>query len=136
MKAVNYQEIKYSYLIKKNDDGTFFGSIKELPGCMTEGDTLEEVFSMLDDAKAAWIATALELGREIPTPYEEVEYSGKVLLRLPKDLHARLVEIAAENSMSLNTTIVSLLNEKSGIIQESRNNFSELLSKFSRCLSP
>lgn len=101
---------------------------------MTEGDTLEEVFSMLDDANAAWMDTALELGREIPNPHEEVEYCGKVLLRLRKDLHARLAGIATENGMSLNTTIVSLLNEKSGIIQESRNSFSELLSKFSRYL--
>ncbi len=52
----------YTIHLEQYDDGTFFGEILELPGCMTEADTREEVLEMLDDAKKAWLESAMNGG--------------------------------------------------------------------------
>lgn len=53
------------------EDGDYVFRVPELPGLMTGGATLEEAYALLEDAKRAWIATALELGRPIPEPRGE-----------------------------------------------------------------
>ncbi len=50
------------------DDGAWFARIKELPGCMTEVDTWEEILPAIEEAKHLWIELALERGRPIPEP--------------------------------------------------------------------
>lgn len=50
------------------DDGAWFARVKELPGCMTEVDTWEEVLPAIEEAKHLWIELALERGRPIPEP--------------------------------------------------------------------
>ncbi|MBP2637949.1 MAG: hypothetical protein H6Q72_3856 [Firmicutes bacterium] len=49
-------------------EGGFVAAIPDLLGCITQGDTKEEVLQMIADAKEAWIETALEEGVEIPEP--------------------------------------------------------------------
>ena len=110
-----YISLPYTIEIVPYKDGGFFAKIKELEGCMTEGDTLEEVLELLEDAKRAWLEAALEDGLEIPLPEsmrEEKDYSGRILLRLPKFLHRRLVEGAQKEGVSVNTYIVTLLSER------------------------
>lgn len=50
------------------DDGAWFARVKELPGCMTEVDTWEEILPAIEEAKHLWIELALERGRPIPEP--------------------------------------------------------------------
>jgi predicted RNase H-like HicB family nuclease len=114
-KLEHYMNLPYTVEIVPYQDGGFFARIKELEGCMTEGETLKETLELLEDAKRAWLETALEDGLEIPLPEsmrEEKEYSGKILLRLPKSLHKKLAESAQKEGVSLNTYIISLLSEK------------------------
>ena len=66
-----YLNLKYTARIKRNSDGTYFAEIEELPGCMTEADTKEDVLEMLEDAKEAWLETALERSIVIPEPSED-----------------------------------------------------------------
>ncbi len=111
-----YIQLPYTVEIKKNSDNTYFASIKELPGCMTEGDSLEEAFVMIEDAKIGWISTAIEENHEIPLPEElnNKQYSGKFGLRIPKELHKSLSVNANKNNVSLNTYVNMLLSEKNG----------------------
>jgi predicted RNase H-like HicB family nuclease len=111
MKAEDYYNLPYKLEIIKNSDNTFFASIKELHGCMTEGDTIEEVYQMIEDAKRAWLSAAMENGNEIPLPEEmnQKSYSGKLVLRIPKELHRKLSENAENNNVSLNSYINMLL---------------------------
>jgi antitoxin HicB len=39
-----------------------------LPGCMSQGDTLEEAMMNIEEARVAWIETAWECGDAIPLP--------------------------------------------------------------------
>lgn len=44
------------------DAGGFSASIPALPGCHTQGETLEEVSANLRDAAESWLAVAHEMG--------------------------------------------------------------------------
>lgn len=104
----DYLNLKYTIRIKRNSDGSFFGEVEELPGCMTEGDTKEEVLEMLEDAKKAWLQVALERKITIPEAAHD-EFSGKFNLRLPKFLHRKLAYRARQEQVSLNTLITTTL---------------------------
>ena len=103
-----YLNLKYTARLSKNSDGSYFGEIEELSGCMTEGDNAAEVLVMLEDAKKAWIEVALDRKITIPEPTSD-EFSGKFNIRVPKFLHRKLVYKAREENVSLNTLITTTL---------------------------
>lgn len=105
-----YLNKHYPFLVYPADEGGYVAEIEELPGCMTEGETLEEVFKRIEDARRAWIEVAYKEGMEIALPRTEQEYSGKFILRLPKYLHRRLAEQATQEGVSLNQYVVTLLS--------------------------
>ncbi len=63
-----YMNLPYAIEIIPYTGGGFFAKIKELRGCMTEGDTIEEAPMMIEDAKITWLKAALEDGIDIPLP--------------------------------------------------------------------
>lgn len=67
-----YMALPYSIHLKPNEDGTWTGEVPELPGCVTYGDTKEEVLELIEDAKETWIESCLHWNLPIPEPtYEE-----------------------------------------------------------------
>lgn len=104
-----YLNLDYTIRLKENSDGSFFAEIEELPGCMTEGDTKEEVLEMIEDAKKTWLEVALKRKINIPEPTQD-EFSGKLNLRLPKFLHRKLSYKAKQEGVSLNTLITTTLS--------------------------
>ncbi|MDX2241911.1 MAG: type II toxin-antitoxin system HicB family antitoxin [Leptolyngbyaceae cyanobacterium bins.302] len=50
------------------EEGGYVAEIKDLPGCLTQGDTLEEAVENINEARELWIETTYESGREIPLP--------------------------------------------------------------------
>lgn len=104
-----YLNLEYTIRLKKNSDGSFFGEIEELPGCMTEGDTEEETLKMIEDAKIGWLEVALKRKIAIPEPVPD-EFSGKFNIRVPKSLHRKLAYRAKAEEVSLNTLVTSTLS--------------------------
>ena len=104
-----YLDLKYPVLLYPAEEGGYVAEIEELSGCFTQGETLQEVMENIEDAKRAWIEAAYEMGQDIPLPRTEEEYSGRILLRLPRSLHRRLAQAARREGVSLNQYIVSLL---------------------------
>lgn len=66
---------------------------------------LDGITSLVEDV----IEDMLEAGEEIPTPYGERSYSGKLQLRMPAEVHRRLAMEAAREGVSLNRLINSRL---------------------------
>src|SRR5690349_14143004 len=97
--------------LSEDEGGGWLVEFPDLPGCMADGETLEEALAASKDAVAAWIATAEDEGLPIPEPSSDTAYSGKWVQRVPKSLHARLAERAREEGVSLNTLVTSLLSE-------------------------
>jgi antitoxin HicB len=53
---------------QSDDHPGWFARVVELPGCMTQADTFEELGSMIEDAMRGWIEIGLEDGQPIPEP--------------------------------------------------------------------
>jgi len=66
-----------SYMMKPyhiemiRDGDTWFAHVRELSGCMTEGDTIEEAGTMILDAMRGWLEVTLAFGAEIPLPEKD-----------------------------------------------------------------
>ncbi|MFA5881264.1 MAG: type II toxin-antitoxin system HicB family antitoxin [Eubacteriales bacterium] len=54
--------------LTEEEGSGWLAEIPQLPGCMSDGETVEEAIANISDAKKCWIETALELGRVIPEP--------------------------------------------------------------------
>lgn len=111
-----YMKLKYRIEILEGEDG-YFAKIPDLPGCMTFCDEFTQINEMIEDAKKAWIETSIERGLEIPEPREDGDYSGRLVLRLPKSLHRNLSNQAKREGVSLNQHILSLLSGKSSAME-------------------
>jgi predicted RNase H-like HicB family nuclease len=113
LKAADYLEEDYTFILERhNDDGKLYYSMRvlELEGCVTTGDTIEEVAGDIKDAMREWLQLKLKLGRPIPKPLKSSRYSGKVMLRMPPSLHESLIFKAAEQGVSLNQYLVTSLS--------------------------
>ncbi len=109
-----YMKKPYRIEIEPDPEGGYVAWIKELPGCLTYGETLEEVLKMLDEAKELYIETAIKRGKKLPEPLAERNFSGRLLLRLPPSLHKKLVDLAQEEGISLNSLILKLISYAMG----------------------
>lgn len=84
-------------------------AVEELPDCTSRGSTAQEAVTGIEEAMARWIAAALEAGREVPEPKSGTSHSGRLLLRMPKTLHAGLTRVAEREGVSLNQFITDVL---------------------------
>jgi antitoxin HicB len=112
-----YLALQYRVNIIAEPEGGYFIDYPDLPGCMSQAETLEEAFEAAQEIRELWITAAYESGFDIPLPSYQEELSGKFNLRLPKSLHRRLVDTAEAEGVSLNQLIVSLLSEQLGTRQ-------------------
>lgn len=95
--------------LSDEEGGGFLVEYPDLPGCMADGETIEEALREGEDAFNAWIATAKEEGAKIPEPNKFRKYSGQFRARLPISLHAELARRAEAEGVSLNTLAIALL---------------------------
>ncbi|MBN1310807.1 MAG: type II toxin-antitoxin system HicB family antitoxin [Anaerolineae bacterium] len=63
-----YMSQPYTIELTPDTDGYWFAEIPLLEGCMTNGESRNDALDMIEDAKQAWLSTALELGIPIPEP--------------------------------------------------------------------
>jgi len=54
--------------LSASDGGGFVALVRDLPGCMSDGETPQEALANVGDAIACWIEAAHEMGRPIPDP--------------------------------------------------------------------
>lgn len=66
-----YLSLPYTIELTPDEDGFWFAEIPLLDGCITNGNSREDALLMIDDAKVAWLTTALDLGMTIPEPETE-----------------------------------------------------------------
>jgi predicted HicB family RNase H-like nuclease len=115
-KTIEYfLKLNYPVAFHKNDDGyeawhpdfgrsAIIGSAKSLKGAL----------SSLDRARKFFIEHLAKNSLDIPEPHTEgmEDFSGRFVVRVPKDLHAKLAREAHRNGVSLNSYIIHLLSEK------------------------
>ena len=109
-----YLALPYTRELIPEPEGGWFVRVKELPGCMSQGETVDEAMLMIEEAMRGWLESELENGKTIPEPRPEEEYSGKFIVRVPKSLHRKLAEISGSEGVSLNQWINTTLAEAVG----------------------
>lgn len=99
--------------LSSEDGGGWLATFPDLPGCMGDGDSPEAAIADGYAAASAWLAVAEEAGDPIPEPGSGGE-SGRFVARMPRSLHTRLAARAAQEGVSMNTLLVSIVAEVIG----------------------
>ena len=113
MKTIDeYMKLPYPVeLIPDADEGGFSVAIPSLPGCLSVGETVEDAYRNIEDAKHEWLEAAIEEGIAIPEPDSLEDYSGQFKLRIPKTLHRQLALQSKREGVSMNQYCVYLLSQ-------------------------
>ena len=125
-----YLKKPYGRLLVPEEEGGYRAEIVEFPGCFAEGDTAAEAAANLEDAAQSWLEATIAKGQTVPEPMEELEYSGKLVVRLPKSLHRHAAYAANRENVSLNQFIVSSIAEQIGAYRFSIFNSNRLSLTF------
>ena len=92
--------------------------VAEWPGCMTVGATREEALAHLEDAMRDWVEARAAAKLDIPEPM--ATYSGKVLLRIPRNVHRAAEQRARQEGTSLNTWLTTAIARELGPGRETK----------------
>lgn len=112
-----YLGLPYTIELWRAPEGGWISQVRELPGCVSQGETDEEALEMIHDAMQGWLEMALDMGDPIPEPRVEESFSGKFVVRVPRSLHRQLVEHAEREDVSLNQYINVALAQAVGAAQ-------------------
>jgi antitoxin HicB len=115
----------YAHIVRPltEDEGDgFLITFPDLPGCMSDGETIEEAIDNGRDAFLGWVAVQADLERAIPKPQWRPDedktlpssVSGKFIQRVPKTIHAKLVQRAKIEGVSLNSLVLTFISESLG----------------------
>ncbi len=64
----DYLSLTYPITLYPEAEGGYTVMIADLPGCISQGESLDEAVANIQEAKTAWIETAWECGDPIPLP--------------------------------------------------------------------
>lgn len=120
-------KLVYPAIFSPCEEGGYMVEVPDLPGCVTEGDTLAEAIFMGEDAASGWVLLELEEGRDAPaaSQMEDIrpeEGSFVSLLSLDMDAYA---EKYGAKAVRKNLTIPAWLNT---FAERQKVNFSQVLT--------
>jgi antitoxin HicB len=107
-----YSKLPYHVLLVRDAEEKgkpWTATVEELPGCTSHGKTSEEALRGIQEAMESWISAALAEGRDVPVPKSAASHSGRLLLRMPRTLHADLTRASEREGVSLNQFITDVL---------------------------
>ena len=121
-------KVVYPAVFHKEDKG-YSVEFPDMPGCVSQGDTLEEAIEMAEDAALGWLLVTVEDGEEMPKPsnIDKVKLNGKgfkSLLLL--DLGAYSEKYGKKTSVKKTLTIPAWLN---ALAEKKKINFSQTLQE-------
>lgn len=90
-----------------DEDGCLIGRVAGIQDIITfHGDSVEEIRKAFEEAVDFYIDTCEKRGKEPQKPF-----SGRLMLRLPPELHARLAIQAQTEGKSLNSLVTDALSQ-------------------------
>jgi antitoxin HicB len=107
-----YAKLPYHVLLVRDAEEKgkpWSATVEELPGCTSHGKTSEEALRGIQEAMESWISAALAENRDVPVPKSAASHSGRLLLRMPRTLHADLTRASEREGVSLNQFITDVL---------------------------
>jgi len=73
---------QFTIIIERQPEGGYLVTVPALPGCYTEGRTLEEARAMAADAISAYCASLRKHGEPIPVEAVEEQFIGRLNVAL------------------------------------------------------
>jgi len=116
--------MNYIALIHKDDDSDYGVSFPDFPGCVSAGETLEQVKMMAQEAVINHIQILREMHEQIPAPssLEEIMSSSE-----NRSAIAFLVEVPSHHTVRINITlpedILSIVDRRARRLNLSRSAF-------------
>ena len=122
--------MKYVYpaVLSPDPSGGYTVIFPDLPGCVTEGDTLAEALYMASDAMAGWLYCTEDIGETIPEPSEIDRIAvepGESVTFVMADVGAYRRAVGTF-AVKKTLTIPSWLNDRA---EAAKVNFSQLLQE-------
>ncbi|MBP9727730.1 MAG: type II toxin-antitoxin system HicB family antitoxin [Gammaproteobacteria bacterium] len=107
MNTINYKgyaaRVEYS-----DEDDCLVGHIAGINDVIGfHADSVSELHAAFEEAVDDYIQTCKKIGRPPQKPY-----SGKIMLRVPPEIHARAAMLAEANGKSLNSWMTELLSNR------------------------
>lgn len=97
-----------------DEGGGFLISFPNFPGCIADGETVEEAICNGRDTLKATIAALKAKNLVLPAPNRGCVASGKFVARVPKTVHAQLATRARAEGVSLNALVLTFIAEGLG----------------------
>lgn len=102
----NSKSEQYSYsVVWCEEDGAFIGRVVEFPSLGAHGSTQEKALREIRRVVEYVLEDLAASNEAIPEPLGRRSYSGKLNVRLPKELHRQLALESSAQGVSLNTLI-------------------------------
>ena len=96
----------YTYRVAWSvEDGEHVATVAEFPSLSWLAPTPVEALAGLADVVRDVLTDLAATGEPIPEPLSERTYSGRFVVRVPAEVHRRLVREAAEQRVSLNRLV-------------------------------
>jgi predicted HicB family RNase H-like nuclease len=97
------QNDHYTYRVTwSEEDDEYVGLCAEFPSLSWLESSPEEALRGIRQTVAQVVADLKKSGETVPEPIAVKKYSGKFMVRIPPELHRRLIIEAAESGVSLN----------------------------------
>ncbi|MBK7928255.1 MAG: type II toxin-antitoxin system HicB family antitoxin [Bryobacterales bacterium] len=97
--------------LSKEEGGGYLVEYPEIPGCMSDGETIEEAIANGKEALRDCLDVLRESGRKAPKP--EVS-AAQWRQRLPRTLYSKLTKQAESEGVSINSFVTAIIAEAIG----------------------
>jgi predicted HicB family RNase H-like nuclease len=102
---------KYTYRVEwSEEDGVHIARCLEFPSLMAHGNTAGKALSEIEKVVTESISWMEEEKEAIPEPFGLKKFKGSLTLRVPPEVHKKLIIKSAEEGISLNQYILSKIS--------------------------
>lgn len=102
---------KYTYRVEwSEEDNTHIAYCLEFPSLMAHGNTAALALNEIEQVVEETLIWMQEESEKIPEPFGLKKYKGNLTLRIPPEVHRKLVIKSAEQGVSINQYILSKLH--------------------------
>jgi len=111
---------RYQFTVRplsKEEGGGYLVEYPDVPGCMSDGETIEEAIQNGREALRDCIDVFRESGRKIPKPSIE---AAQWRQRVPRTLYSKLRRQAENDGVSINSLVTAIIAEAIGARQTRR----------------
>jgi antitoxin HicB len=97
--------------LSKEEGGGYLVEYPDIPGCMSDGETIEEAITNGREALRDCMEVFRESGRTLPKPSIE---AAQWRQRLPRTLYSKLTKQAENEGVSINSLVTAIIAEAIG----------------------